>query len=124
MVFNQFNINEPEELYDLIYKEEGKNILASASKLLFDAYKEGCPFAEKAILKGVDKLEYLVRNCSKLINNEASYVVLHGSVFKQKIVLELLKEKLVEDMNIYKSDKRIDLEAATILLEKQSIDNG
>ena len=118
MVFNQFDIKEPEELYDLIYKEEGKNLVDSASKLLFDAYKEGCPFAEKAIHKGVDKLEYLVRNCSKLINDEASYVVLHGSVFKQKVVLELLKDKLIDDMNIYKSDKRIDLEAATILLEK------
>jgi len=118
MVFRHFSIKDPQEVYDLIYKNNSKMIIASASELVFNAFKEGCPVAEKIIHKGADELVYLVLNCSKLINGRSPCVVLHGSVFKQEILIEFVKKKLIELMNVYLSDKRIDLEAANQIYEK------
>jgi len=118
MVFRHFSITETSEIYDLIYKNNSKMIIASASELVFNAHKEGCPIADKIIHKGADELVYLVQNCSKLIGGKSPCVVLHGSVFKQEYLVELVKKKLIEYMNVYISDKRIDMEAANQLYEK------
>lgn len=117
MVFDYFRIKEPAEIYDIIYKSDSKILISTAAELIFRAHQEGCSIADKIIHKGADELIYLVKNCSKLINDKAPYVVLHGSVFKQDYLVDLIKKKISDDMNIYISDKRIDLEAANLLLE-------
>jgi N-acetylglucosamine kinase-like BadF-type ATPase len=117
MVFRHFSVSDPSEIYDLIYKNNSKMLIASASELVFNARKEGCPAADKIIHKGADELVYLVQNCSKLIGGKSPCVVLHGSVFKQEQLVEMVRKKLIEYMNVYISDKRIDLEAANQLYE-------
>jgi len=118
MVFRHFSISDPSEIYDLIYKNNSKMIIASASELVFSAAKEGCTIADRIIHKGADELVYLVQNCSKLISGKSPCVVLHGSVFKQEALVEQVRKKLIEQMNVYISDKRIDLEAANQIYEK------
>ncbi|MBU4485482.1 MAG: hypothetical protein KKD38_01010 [Candidatus Delongbacteria bacterium] len=117
MVFDYFRIKDPAEIYDIIYKSDSKTLISTAAELVFKAHEEECKIADKIIQKGAEELVYLVKNCSKLIKDKAPCVVLHGSVFKQEYLVELIKKKLIEYMNIYISDKRIDLEAANILLE-------
>jgi N-acetylglucosamine kinase-like BadF-type ATPase len=113
-----FAIADIAEVYPLIYNAKAKEIISSASELVFNAALAGCPIAEKIIKKGASELAYLVRNCSNLIGGKSGYVVLHGSVFKQELLTDTIKKELSEQLNIYLSDKRIDLEAAKLLQEK------
>jgi N-acetylglucosamine kinase-like BadF-type ATPase len=118
LVFKHFSISQPGELLDLIYKNNSKMIMSSASELVFKAAEHVCPLAEKIIAKGADELVYLVINCSELIGNSSPCVMLHGSVFKQEVLSERIRKQLQDKMNVYLSEKRIDLEAANLIYER------
>jgi N-acetylglucosamine kinase-like BadF-type ATPase len=121
LINEHFGIENIEDVYPKVYDKSPKEVLSSASELVFKAAAEGCPVAEKIIKNGASELAGLVRNCSCLIGKRSGYVVLHGSVFKQNALVELLKKELSEEMNIYLSDKRIDLEAAKLLCEEHHV---
>ncbi|HXK49394.1 MAG TPA: BadF/BadG/BcrA/BcrD ATPase family protein [Clostridiales bacterium] len=121
LVKSHFGVQRTDELFEVIYKGDARSVISSASELVFAAAENGCKVAEEIIERGASELIELVRNCSEHIDRKAPFVVLHGSVFKQEKLVDLIKKELINDMNIYISDKRIDLEAASSMLDQNDL---
>ena len=115
MTRSHFKISKTEELISEIYCPDHRTLISSASRLVFDAAEKGCAISQSIIEEGALALSELALQCNRLIGNSSSCVVLHGSVFKQDILVHHLKKRLGDTMNIYLSDKDIDLEAAGII---------
>lgn len=118
MVKKHYGIDNIDEIFSLIYRKDPRSVVSSAAELVFIAAEEGCRIADEIIERGAGELIKLVRDCSKLIGGSSPCVVLHGSVFKQESFVDIIRKDLSSDMNVYISDKRIDLEAACLLLDK------
>ncbi len=119
LVKEHYQIAKTDDIYNIIYGTDPKSAVASASELVFKAAELGCKTAVAIIENGAEELIKLVLNCSELIGKKAPFVVLHGSVFRQERLVGLIRKKLINDMNIYISDKRIDLEAANMMLDQK-----
>jgi len=94
LVKEHYKINSIDEAVNRVYQDSGKALMASASPLLFKAAESGCKFSRKAIMEGVKGLINLVKNCRKAIREKNADLVLHGTVFQQKILLDELRKKL------------------------------
>ncbi|MDY0017556.1 MAG: BadF/BadG/BcrA/BcrD ATPase family protein [Candidatus Delongbacteria bacterium] len=121
MVREHFGVQNTEDIFDIIYKGDPRSVISSASELVFSAAENGCKVAGEIVESGAAELIGLVRNCSEHIGRKAPFVVLHGSVFRQEKLVGLIKKDLIDDMNIYISDKRIDLEAANSMLDQNDL---
>lgn len=118
LVREHYRIVNIDDIFDIIYKSDPRSVISSASELVFKADAEGCHIAEKIIEQGSKELIRLVRDCSYLCGDTSTCVVLHGSVFKQEKLVDIIRKILADDMNVYINDRRIDLEAAGLLLDK------
>lgn len=118
MVKKHYGIEEIDEIFNLIYRKDPRSVVSYASELVFNAAGEGCPVASEILERGAEELIKLVRDCSELIGGSSPCVVLHGSVFRQESLVDIIRKDLSDDMNVYISDKKIDLEAAGLLLDK------
>lgn len=118
MVKDHYSIENIDELFNLIYKSDPRSVISSASELIFKADAEGCPIAGKIVENGSKELIKLIRDCSELTAGSSTCAVLHGSVFKQEKLVGILRKDLENELNVYISDKRIDLEAAGLMLDK------
>jgi len=94
LVKEHYKINSIDEAVNRVYQDSGKALMASASPLLFKAAESGCKFSRKAIMEGVKGLINLVKNCRKAIREKNADLILHGTVFQQKILLDELRKKL------------------------------
>ncbi len=121
LVKEHFGIERTDDIFNIIYRSDPRSAISSASELVFTAADQGCGIAGDIIKRGSDELINLVRNCSELIGGKAPFVVLHGSVFRQERLVELIKSEIINDLNIYISDKRIALEAANMLLDQNDL---
>ncbi|MFO7810304.1 MAG: BadF/BadG/BcrA/BcrD ATPase family protein, partial [Candidatus Delongbacteria bacterium] len=124
MVREYFSVKDLDQLPGYIYKENSKNKISSASRLVFEAAQTGCNTAETIIDKGADALALLVKDCSKMMTPAHWNLILHGSLFKQKILMSKMIQKLPEGTKISLSNKKTDLEAARVILKEFSQNGG
>ncbi len=116
LVRSYYKIGRTEELISAVYCPDHRNVIASASKLVFDAAEKGCAVSMGIIEKGAVALSELALQCDRLTGNSSSCVVLHGSVFSQELLADCVKKRMDRFKNVRLSDREIDLEAAKILL--------
>ncbi len=106
-----------EEITREVYGRD-KEFLARAAVLLFEAEKENCKYARKAILAGVEGLYDYIYNLTQALSTKPIEIVLHGSVFKkQAIITETLRKKLAAHTLIVRNEdlleRTIENETAT-----------
>jgi len=113
LVKEHYKIESIDEAVNRVYQDSGKALMASASPLLFRAAESGCKFSRKAIMEGVKGLINLVKNCRKAIREKNADLILHGTVFQQKILLDELQRKL-PGMHIETGNRDVALKAAEL----------
>lgn len=113
LIKEHYKIDYIDDVVNLVYQDSGKAVTASASPLLFKAAESGCKFSRKAVMEGIKGLIILVKNCRKAIKDKHADLILHGTVFQQKILLDELRKKL-PNMKIETGNRNVALSAAEL----------
>lgn len=97
LVFNKFNICNPENLITEIYKNNFD--IASVAPLVLDAANSGDKIALKIVEDETDDLILHIRAMKKKISEKILYVSLIGGIISNKnIYSEMLKEKVAQNL--------------------------